>query len=144
MNELRAEIIRKDREIDKLRQLWKQSAKELEQYQAQAKVVDQVTDPEVIQKAMQLQYNVRNLAYQQFGGELNPRKSVQGSLQYVQKQLQTPTGFCEACMNSPVKRPMLVGAFLWDFLLKNVFQRFMWCGTGVSRHMEALTDVLSE
>lgn len=140
----RADIIRKDQEVDGIRQMWKQTAKELGKYQAQDKVVDQVTDPELTQKARQIQYNVRNFAYQHFGGEPNTGKSVQGSWQYLQKQLQTPTDFFEACMNSPVKRPMLVGAFLWDFLVKDVFERFMWCATRVHQGMEDLTEMLSE
>ena len=140
----RADMIQKNREVDEVRQMWKQTARELGKYQAQEKVADQVTDPEVTQKARQIQYNVRNFAYQHFGGELSTGKSVQGSAQYLQKQLQTPTDFFEACMNSPVKRPMLVGAFLWDFLVKYVFERFMWCGTGIHHHMENITDKLSE
>ena len=140
----RADITQKNQEVDKFRKMWKQTAKELGKSQAQGKVADQITDPEVTQKARQIQYNIRNFAYQHFGGELNTGKSVRGSWQYLQKQLQTPTDFFEACMNSPVKRPMLVCAFLWDFLVNDVFEKFMWCGTGVHRNMENLMDVLSE
>ena len=140
----RADLDRKNQEVDEIRQMWKQTAKELGNYQTHNKVIDQVTDPEVTQKARQIQYNVRNFTYQHFGGELNTGGSAQGSWRYLQKQLQTPTDFFEACMNSPVKRPMLVCAFLWEFLLKEVFERFMWCGTGVHHHVENLTDILSE
>lgn len=140
----RADIVQKNREIDEIRQKWKQTVRESAKSQAQGKVPDQVTDPEVTQKARQIQYNVRNFTYQHFGGELNTGKSVQGSWQYLQKQLQTPADFFEACMKSPVKRPMLVCAVLWDFLVKDVFERFMWCGTGLHHHMERVTDVLSE
>ena len=107
-------------------------------------MVDQVTDPELTQKARQIQYNVRNFAYQHFGGELNIGKGVQVSWQYLQKQLQTPTDFFEACINSPVKRPMLIIAFLWGFLVNDLFERFLWYGTRVHQGMETLTDILSE
>ena len=140
----RADVLQKDQEVEKLRQMWKQTAKELGKYQAQDRVVDQVTDPEMTQMARQIQYNVRNFAYQHFGDGLNTGKSVQSSCQYLQEQLQTPIGFFEACMNSPVKRPMLVGAFLWDFLVKEIFERFMWCGKRVHQSMENLTEILSE
>ena len=140
----RADIIQKNRDLDAVRQMWKQTARELGKYQTQEKVVDQVTDPEMIQKARQLQYNVRNLAYQHFGGELNTGKSVQDSWQCLQKQLRTPTDYFEACMSSPVKRPMLVGAFLWEFLVNEIFENFWWCGKGVNHDMKNLTDVLSE
>ncbi len=140
----RANIIQKDRETDDIRQMWKQTAKELGKYQAQDKAVDQVTDPEVTQKARQIQYNVRNFAYQHFGGELNTGKSVQGSWQYLQSHLQMPTDVFEACMNSPVKRPMLVGALLWGFLVQDIFGNFWWAGTRVHHGMDHLMDMLSE
>ena len=137
----RADVIQKDREADDFCQRWKQTAKELRKYQAQDKVVDQVTDPEVIQKARQIQYNVRNFAYQHFGGELNPGKGGPGgpgSWQDLQKHLQMPTDFFEACINSPVKRPMLVGAFVWDFLMEEIFERFRWGGTRGGMHTLAV------
>ena len=143
-DQFRADITQKDQEVDKIRQMWKQTAKELGKYQAKDRVVDQVTDPELIQMARQIQYNVRNFAYQHFGDRLNTGKSVQGSCQYLQEQLQTPIDFFEACKNSPVKRPILVVAFLGDFLVKDVFERFMWCGTRVHQGMENLTEILSE
>ena len=143
-NEFRTDIIQKNRELDEIRQMWKQTAKKLGKYQTQDKVVDQVTDPEVTQKARQIQYNVRNFAYQHFGGELNTGKSAHGFSQYLQKHLQVPTDFLEACINSPVKRPMLVCAFLWAFLTKDIFENFWWGGLRVHLGMEYLTQLLSE
>ncbi|KAK0512136.1 hypothetical protein JMJ35_005264 [Cladonia borealis] len=143
-----ANASQKNREIDEIRQMWKQAAKELEKYQAQDKVVDQVTDPEVTEKARQIQYNVRNFAYQHFGGELNTGNSVQNSVQisrlYLQKCLQIPPDFVEACIKSPVKCPMLVGACVWDFLLKDIFEKYWWAGTKVHRGMVDLTEILSK
>ena len=137
-----ADAIQKNRDVDEIRQMWKQAAKELGKYQAQDKVVDQVTDPELTQKAMQIQYNVRNFAYQHFGGELNTVKNVQSSRLYLQERLQMPTDFIEACIKSPAKRPMLVGACLWDFLLNEIFERFWWGGKKVHRGMVDLTEIL--
>ena len=137
-----ASAIQKDCEVEEFRQMWKQAAKELRKYQAQDKVVDQVTDSEVTQKARQLQYNVRNFAYQHFGGELNTGKSVQASRLDLQKCLQMPTDLFEACIKSPVKRPMLVGAFLWDFLVNDVFENFWWGGSKVHSGMVNLTQIL--
>ena len=141
-NESLASACQKNREIDEMRQKWKQAARELEKYQAQDKVVDQVTDPEVTDKARQILYNVRNFAYQHFGGELNTGKNVQTSRQYLQECLQMPIDLFEACIQSPVKRPMLVGMFLWDFLLHDIFRRFWWGGTKVHRGMVELTEIL--
>ena len=142
MKDITANAIQKDRDVDKIRQMWKQAAKELGKYQAQGKVVDQVTDPEVIQKARQLQYNVRNFTYQHFGGELNTGKSVQASRLDWQKCLQMPTDFLEACIKSPVKCPMLVGAMLWVFLVDDIFEKFWWGGSRVHSGMVNLTEIL--
>lgn len=137
-----ANAIQKDREVDEFRQMWKQAAKELGKYQAQDKVVDQVTDSEVTQKARQLQYNVRNFAYQHFGGELNTGKSVQASRPDWQKRIQMPPDLFEACIKSPMKRPMLVDALLWRFLLDDIFGSFWWGGSKVHSGMMNLTDKL--
>ena len=137
-----ANAIQKDRDVDEIRQMWKQAAKELGKYQAQDKVVDQVTDSEAIQKARQLQYNVRNFAYQHFGGELNTGKSVQASILDMQKCFHMPTDNFEACIKSPVKRPMIVGAWLWVFLATDVFERFWWGGSKVHFGMVNITEVL--
>ena len=140
----RAGMVQKDRDADNIRQMWKQAAKELGKYQAQDNVTNQVTDLEVTQKARYIQYIVRNFTYQHFGGEINTGKSVQGFRQYLQKHLQIPTDFFAACMNSPVKRPMLVSAVLWDFLVKDVFKKNWWVHMRVHRETETLTDTLSE
>ena len=137
-----ANAIQKDREVDKFRRMWKQAAKELGKYQVQDKVVDQATDSEVTQKARQLQYNVRNFAYQHFGGELNTGISVQASRSNLPKDLRMPTDHFEACVTSPVKRPMLVGALLWRFLLNDISERFWWGGSKVHSGMVNLTEVL--
>ena len=139
-----ANAIQKERQVDEFRQLWKQAAKELGKYQAQDKVGDQVTDSEVTQKARQIQYNVRNFAYQHFDGELNTGKSVQASRLDLQKTLQMRTEFFETCIESPVKRPILIGAFLWDFLVSEVFERFWWGSPKVHCGMINLTGILSE
>ena len=142
-NRFQAESIQKDREVDYFCQLWKQTAKELRKSQAQDKVVGQVTDPELIQKAWQIQYNVRNFAIQYFGGERNLDTSVLSSWQDLQKHIQTPAGFFEACVDSPVKRPLLIVAFLWEFLVEEIFGKFWWGGTSVHHGMEYLTKTLS-
>ena len=133
----------KDRKIEEICQLWKQAAKDLEKCQTQDKVVDQVTDPEVIAKARLIQYNVRNSAYQHFDGELNTMKNVQSLRQCLQECLQISPDFVEACIKSPVKCPMLVGACVWGFLLKNIFEKYWWGGTKVHRGMVDLTKILS-
>ena len=142
LRDLTDKLAQKDQEIDSIRRLWKGTARELGKHQARGKVINQVTDPELIQKARQLQYNVRNFTCQHFGDELNTGRSVQASCHYLQKNLGISSTFFDACMRSKVKRPLLVNAFLWDFLMNDIFGRFWWGGRRVHIGMEYLTDAL--
>lgn len=142
LRELTDKLAQKDQEVDDIRRLWKGTARELGKYQARGKVRDQVTDPELIQKARQIQYNVRNFTCQHFGDQLNSGKSVQNSWQCLQKDLEASPDFLDACIHSSVKRPMLVNAFLWAFLMNDIFGRFWWGGGRVHIGMEYLTDTL--
>ena len=139
---LSAKAIQKEREVEELRQLWKQAAKKLGKHQAQDKVADQVIDSEVTQKTRQIQYNIRNFAYQHFGGDLSTGNGVQASRLELQKDLKMPTGRFEACIKSLVQRPMLVDSFLWVFLLDDIFGSFWWGGSKAHFGMVNLTDIL--
>ena len=142
LRDLTDKLAQKDQEIDNIRRLWKGTARELGKHQARGKVADQVTDPDLIQKARQLQYNVRNFTWKYFGGELNTGKSVQASCHYLQKNLEVSSAFFDACIRSELKRPLLVNAFLWDFLMNDIFERFWWGAKRVHIGMEYLTDAL--
>ena len=137
-----ADPIQRDPEIDDYRRKWKQAAKELRKYQAQDKVIDQVADSELTEQATKLRYNVWNFACQHFDGELNTGNSVQAFRPDLKKCPQMPTDLFEACIKSPVKRPMLVGALLWDLLLNDIFGRFWWGDSKVHSAMIHLTEIL--
>ena len=142
LRDLTDRLAQKNLEIENIRQLWKGAARELGKHQARGNVIDQVADPELIQKARQLQYNVRNFTYQYFGGELNTGKSVQVSYHCLQKNLEVSSAFFDACISSEVKRPLLVIAFLWDFLVNDIFGGFWWGGKRVHNGMDYLMDTL--
>ena len=142
LRDLTDKLAQKDQEIDNIRRQWKGAARELGKHQARGKVRDQVTDPELMQKARQLQYNVRNFTCQHFGGELDTGKSFQAACHHLQKNLEVSSAFFDACIRSEVKRPLLVIALLWDFLMNDIFGRFWWGGKRVHIGMDYLTDAL--
>lgn len=141
LRDLNRELAQKDEELHNIRQRWKSAAKELGKYKAQGKAVDQVIDSELIQKARLIQYNIRNFTYQHFSDELNTGRSFEAFSQHLQKNLELSPDVFDACIHSSVKRPMLVAAFLWDFLMNDIFGRFWWGGRRVHYGMENLTHV---
>lgn len=142
LRDLTGKLTQKGQEIDNIRRLWKGAARELGKRQARGKVIDQVTDSDLIQKAGQLQYNVRDFTRQHFGDEVNTGEAAQDSWQHWQKKLKVSSDFLDACIHSPVKRPMLVEALLWDSLVKDILGKFWWGGGEVHYGMEILTNKL--
>ena len=142
LRDLQAELAQKGQEADSLRQKWKGTARELGKFQARGKVIDQVPDSELIQEATKIQYNVRNFTYQHFGDDLNTLRLDLGTRQNMQKSLDISHEFLLDCVRSSVKRPMLVGAFLWAFLMNDVFEKFWWAGERVHHGMEDLMKEL--
>lgn len=138
-------IIReKDQELDRTRQRWKQVAGELNKFMAQGQRFYQVTDQELTQNARQLRFNIRNIADQQFGGDLEDTKNFHSLLASINKYVEISSDSFEACMKDQSKRPMIVRMFLWAVLEKDVFGKSCWAGKLVSKAMSRLEQVLGK
>lgn len=144
LNELHNRIEKKDQEIDEFRQRWKQVANELNRFLVQDQGFYQVTDQQLIEEATQLRYNVRNFADQQFGGELRDGKTYQHFRDSIKNYYEISSDSFEACMKHSSRRPMLVGAFLWAILRKDIFGKFCWAGSRGSNAMSYLDKVLGK
>lgn len=142
LNELHNLTEKKDQEIGEIRQRWKQVANELNRFLAQGQGFYQVTDQQLIEAATQLRFNVRNFADQQFGGELRDAKTYQHFRDSIENYYEISSDSLEACMKHSSRRPMLVGAFLWAFLRKDIFGKFRWAGRHGSHAMSYLEEVL--
>lgn len=135
---------KKDQELDDLRKRWKQAISELNKFMAQDQRFYQVTDQEFTQKATQLRFNIRNFADQQFGGKLIDTRGLHPFWQLIEGYFEISYDSFEACMKDPSRRSMIVGAFLWAVLTKDVFGNFCWAGTSVSSAMSRLGQVLGK
>lgn len=138
-----SELLRKkDQELYDLRKRQRQAISELNKFLAEDQRFYQVTDQEFIQQARQLRFNIRNFADQQFGVETIDVKSFNSFWKIIQEYFRISYDSFETCMKDPLRRPMIVGAFLWAVLKKFVFGKFCWTGTSVSSAMSCLEQVL--
>ncbi|MCJ1268031.1 hypothetical protein MMC22_007917 [Lobaria immixta] len=139
LNEL---LLKKDQELYDLRKRWRQASSELNKYLSDDQRFYQVTDQEFIEKTTQLRFNIRNFADQQFGVETIDAKGFRSFWKIIQEYFRISYDSFEACMKDPLRRPMIVGAFLWAVLKNFVFGEFCWAETSVSSAMSRLGQVL--
>ncbi|KAL8988740.1 MAG: hypothetical protein Q9177_002231 [Variospora cf. flavescens] len=156
----KADLERKDQEINEIRQQanvvlqekeqerddyykrWKQATSELNKILAQSQGFQQVTDQELIQGATQLRYNIRNFADEHFVGEVGDSKGVRSFYASALRYLKVSTNILETLRRSPSNDSIVVKAYLWAFIAENIFGKFCWAGMDTSRAMTHLTVIL--
>ncbi|KAL4993917.1 hypothetical protein BDV10DRAFT_197915 [Aspergillus recurvatus] len=124
------ELRQKNSELDVLRKRWKQGARELDKARSQSQGFYQVTDNYLIELTTRLRYNIKNFALQYFDGELQGPRPRFDKPKIWDKYMQTTTSEpldCEILMLSE-RRPSAVQAFIWRFLVGEVFDHFRWAG----------------
>ncbi|KAI1758899.1 hypothetical protein GGR53DRAFT_515554 [Hypoxylon sp. FL1150] len=119
-----SELLQVKSKLKAIQLKWKKTATHLDKVLSQARGFNQVTDEELKEMAMQLQYNIRNFAIQYFSESSSPppqaleRDSYEG---HIPK-------YCEPYMKQPEQYPLLVEHFLWRVLTDHIFERFLWAG----------------
>ncbi|KAL4883557.1 hypothetical protein BJY04DRAFT_26890 [Aspergillus karnatakaensis] len=124
------EVRQKNSDLDVLRKRWKAAARELDKSRSQNQGFYQVTDNYLIELTTRLRYNIRNFAIQYFGGELKakPKLDTKPKNWDVYMAANTPTPQdCERFLLSD-RRPSIIQAYLWRFLVTDVFDCFRWAG----------------
>ncbi|KAL4975546.1 hypothetical protein BDW66DRAFT_167051 [Aspergillus desertorum] len=124
------ELRQRQSELDVLRKRWKQAARELDKARSQGQGFYQVTDNYLIELTTRLRYNIKNFALQYFDGELKEPRPKFDKPKLWDKYMQTTTPEpldCELLMLSE-RRPSAVQAFIWRFLVGEVFDNFRWAG----------------
>ena len=142
--ELNKLIQEKDQELDYFRKAWKQANNELNKVLAQGQGFYQVTDNELIQKAKVLRFNIRNFADQQFVGESIDAKSSHSFSKSIGEHVDISHDVIITCMKDSSRRAIIIRAYLWATLTKDIFGKFRWAGTHVSNSMYRLEDVLGK
>ncbi|KAL3474036.1 hypothetical protein BJX99DRAFT_232293 [Aspergillus californicus] len=128
-NKAHQDIQQKNNELDSLRKRWKQAARELDKSRSQNQGFYQVTDNYLIELTTRLRYNIRNFAIQYFGGELKASKPKLDKPKAWDPYMATTTqgSECEALLFSE-RRPSVIQAFIWRFIVGQVFDNFRWAG----------------
>lgn len=104
--------------LNDLRKLWKEAASEV---LAENQGFFQVTDEELIHKAVQLRLNIRNFAYEQFGDEQRNARRSEPLWRYFKDYLNEASDPFETYVNASWRLPIMVGAFVWAVLQLKVF-----------------------
>ncbi|KAL4744873.1 hypothetical protein BDW72DRAFT_208658 [Aspergillus terricola var. indicus] len=127
---IQQELLQKHGELDGLRKRWKQAARELDKARSQSQGFYQITDNYLIELTTRLRYNIKNFALQYFDGELKGPRPRFDKPKIWAKYMQTITPEpldCEILMLSE-RRSSAVQAFIWRFLVGEVFDHFRWAG----------------
>lgn len=117
----------KHAESEERRERWLQAASELDRFLRHGRGFNQLTDDEVISKAMQLRYNIRNFSIRHF--EQDVKSGVQigpNDLDMFDRYLKLSSSTSKKYLLSSSARPALVRAFLWAVLARRVFGKFHW------------------
>ena len=138
-----AELQEQEEQVNDFRIRWRQTAGELNKIRSEGQGFYQVTDQELVQKVTQLRFNIRSLAYQHFGEEVADVRSKPELLGTLGLSLGVALAALESHMRDPSLRPAVVGAFIWDFLVKEVFGEFRWINKESSDGMTIMTRLLS-
>ncbi|KAI0835834.1 hypothetical protein F5Y06DRAFT_119873 [Hypoxylon sp. FL0890] len=123
-------------ELGDIRARWKETVKEFNRFQAESQTFVQLDDQELIQKVSQLRFNIRNFVLQHFesGQPLSMKDSracLNNILRYYPNILGSFEEF-EYWMQIPPRRTMVIRAFLWAFLQRDIFGEFRWAGKDVA------------
>lgn len=125
-----------EQELGDIRTRWKETVKEFNRFQAESQTFVQLDDQELIQKVSQLRFNIRNFVLQHFENSqpTSPKDSracYHNILRFYPNMLGSFEEF-EYWMQIPPRRTMVVRAFLWAFLTRDIFGEFRWAGKDVA------------
>ena len=124
------ELQQRSMEAEETRKRWKQAARELDKIRAQSQGFYQVTDNYLIELTTQLRYNIRSFAIQYFGGEVPSSVQIERTdywKMYMEFTTRATRGH-EAYLLSQKKCHSIIQAFIWRFLVDQVFDKFRWAG----------------
>ncbi|OTA53094.1 hypothetical protein K449DRAFT_470197 [Hypoxylon sp. EC38] len=125
-----------EKELGDMRTRWKETVKEFNRFQAESQTFVQLDDQELIQKVSQLRFNIRNFVLRHFeSNQPTPLKDSRACLHNILKFYPNILGSFEEFeywMQIPPRRTMVLRAFLWAFLTRDILGEFRWAGKDVA------------
>ncbi|KAB5536287.1 hypothetical protein GE09DRAFT_1142033 [Coniochaeta sp. 2T2.1] len=134
-SETRSELENKHDEVKDMRKRWLDSATQLNSLIRQGQTPNQMTDDEIIQKVSALRFTIKSFALQFFGDDIKQLEIDGAASDFLNHYVQLPEDYLEAYMQSQSFRPMLVRAFLWEYIREHVFGEFCWAPDPIGRSM---------
>ena len=132
---------KKNYDLNVVGKSWREAKIEIDKIYTQTQEFDQVREDELIKKTWQLRVHIRNFANQNFGNEDINTDIIPDR---IEAHIEIPHGLFIACYEDPSIHPMLVRAFLWAFITKEIFGTFFWTGERMFMAMVSLEELLGK
>jgi uncharacterized protein YukE len=135
MDELNQFLSEAEDEVEEYKALWKQSASELNSHLVNDRGFKSIDDKFFIDEITLLRRNIRDFAYQYYddwpvGNKVGPVNDIANILDLNRDR-----------MLRDISPSFAIRAYIWDFLGRHVFSRFIWAGNPPA--MQELFDSLS-
>ncbi len=138
------ELQRTSEELEEIRKKWKKAVSQLSQLRSDGARSCQLIDGDLIEKIMQLRYEIQSFSVQYFAAQAREEADATASNQlsaYLRNT--TPrTHDYSAHLESEIRGPMVIQSFLWRMLVGEVFGQFHWMPL-LGREMTVLYDALN-
>lgn len=142
-NQAKSDLEKKQKEVDDIRKKWRDAAGELNRFLRQNQGFNQLTDQELVQKATQLRFEIRNFTIQFFEDQISDPKIDAELLEFLNQYLRLPEEKYKSYLQTPDMRSSAVRAFIWAFLKKEIFGQFRWAPTKASDCVFYMSDFIS-
>ncbi|KAI0521985.1 hypothetical protein F5B22DRAFT_512713 [Xylaria bambusicola] len=124
------DLVEKQKDATNQRQLMLDAVGELNRLLRGNEVRNQLTDDEIVQKAMTLRVGIRDFALRNFASDIGQSRIVEESLESLNKFLRMPPDLLLKYVSTSSTRISVMRAFLWSYIRESVFNQFFWTWQG--------------
>lgn len=141
-DQTKQQLQKKQQEALDAQKRWRDTAGQLNRFMRRGQGTNQMTDDELIAKANALRFRIKNFTLQFFQDETRLLKIPRHMSDILQPYLGISQHSTEAYMMSPFCRPMLIQAYLWQYLRLGIFSNFVWAPQNTSSSLLNLVPFL--
>lgn len=141
-DQVKADHQRSQREAAHWRGQFLEATEEMDGLMHHHQVLNQVEDTELVKRTMQLRDDIRDIAIHYGGDSISYLKVPPASYTLFEKHLGISKGVLDVYLQSPSTRLAVIRAFIWRFLVDEVFGKFRWAPFETGNSMEYIYDFL--
>ncbi|KAL5341309.1 hypothetical protein BJX70DRAFT_396028 [Aspergillus crustosus] len=138
----RLDLQNKQQESDHLRKQWRESVNELNRFMRQSQGYNPLTDEELTQKVKQLRLAIRDFTVVHFEQDIRDPRHFQSSVKFIRTYLKVPRSTLEPYFQSGPTRAILLKAFMWAYLDREIFGQFRWAPKKPAKAITVIRDFL--